>query len=544
VSDPDSVARSLAEQGLDMRDGLHIRAFVDHDRGYRPGPAGDADLPGWSSGAYIGPQGSVLDATEVERDLVEHLRRWAPYVVRHGLVVLEAHSVAPQVARRHLGALHSVAFDSYHGYSHQYPVEYAAFLRACRQAGLARSTHCERHYPSSRPFVAVSVNRLVGPRGDGLLPATGSGTARADTWPGDPGGERSDPGVERSDPGVERADGRGLHELLYESGDIRYPRHWCAAPTGWVVARTLAALEPHLDGVATGEVIRVLDYGTGSGLAAIELLKAFRERGVDALLTARGARLELHLADLPSSWFAHGYELLRDCPWTRFHSLLDDRRAFRPLLDVTGGARMDAVMSNMVFHLVPPGALTAVAGQLASVLAPGGRLLWSSPDLGPPGADAVLFHDANRALRARWLELLDGGPDAPSTEALGAPLRMAVARAAALDDDTRRTAALRAERRILPRAHTVGQVTAALEEHLSGTVESRTYEMLDEEILDALLVPSNQREFLAEVTDAALREEVIRTLMAGEVLPALRETAAGTSLGLGVQWTLGDFGSR
>jgi hypothetical protein len=212
---------------------------------------------------------------------------------------------------------------------------------------------------------------------------------------------------------------------------------------------------------------------------------------------------------------------------------------------------MDAVMSNMVFHLVPPGALTAVGGELAGVLAPDGKLLWSSPDLGPPRSGAVLFHDANRALRARWLELVERGPDAlfapdaPSTYGHGSrAVVAAVALAAALDGDERRAAELRADRRILPRAHSVGQVTAALEEHLSGTVELRTYEMLDEEILDALLVPSNQAEFLGEIADSELRAEVIRTLMTGEVLPALRETGAGTSLGLGIQWTLGEFGSR
>jgi SAM-dependent methyltransferase len=314
------------------------------------------------------------------------------------------------------------------------------------------------------------------------------------------------------------------------------------------VAETLAALQPALRRASDGDIVRVLDYGTGSGLAAIELLKACRERGIDQLLSARGATLELHLADLPSSWFAQGYELLRDCAWTRFHSLLDDRGGFRGLKDVTGGQPMDAVISNMVFHLVPPRALNALSGELAGVLSPDGRLVWSSPDLGPPGAHAVLFHDANRALRARWLELLKGGAlalnGAPERAGSARALSEALAHAATLGAGARRAASLRADRRILPRAHTAEQVTAALGEHLSGVVERRTYEMLDEEILDALLVPSNQEEYLPEIPDPRLREQVIGLLMETAVLPAMRETPAATSLGLGVQWTLGSFARR
>jgi hypothetical protein len=65
--------------------------------------------------------------------------------------------------------------------------------------------------------------------------------------------------------------------------------------------------------------------------------------------------------------------------------------------------------------------------------------------------------------------------------------------------------------------------------------------MLDEEILEAILVPSNQEEFFAEIPDPERRERVITELMTTEVLPELRAGPAGTALGLNVQWTLGNF---
>jgi hypothetical protein len=204
----------------------------------------------------------------------------------------------------------------------------------------------------------------------------------------------------------------------------------------------------------------------------------------------------------------------------------------------------------MVFHLIPPRALERATADLARVLRPGGSLLWSSPDLGPPGPYAVLFHDPNRALRERWLELLaEEHPPGPlphensdARPPLTALVRDSVRRArASLDPATLREAQGRADRRILPQAHAVDDVVAALDGHFSGEVEFRTYEMLCDEVLDALLVPSNQAEYLPEIPDRAVREEVIRELMLDEVLPAMQEQPAGTALGLNLHWTLGRF---
>lgn len=536
VTDPDRMRDTLAEHGLEMENGLHIRAFVDHNRRYL-GADPEIPVPGWSSGAYVDGLGQPLEGAGVERDLVAHLRRWVPYVRKHGLIVLEAHCIAPEIARRHLGTLHNVAFDAYHGYSHQYPVEYSAFIRCCRQAGLQPESHCECRYPSSRPFVSVSVNRVLAPAPDGLLPALGEGAPRKDTWQPDPEEE-------------DLEDGKALHELLFAGGDLRYPRAWCSAPTGFVVNGALEALEARLADAGPGDVIRVLDYGTGTGLAAIELLKACRERRIDRRLEQQGATLEVHLVDLPTRWYAQGFALLGDCAWTRFHSLRGADGGFRPLLEVTGGRKLDVVMANMVFHLIPSRALDRLAADLASVIAPGGRLLWSSPDLGPAGPYAVLLHDPNRALRERWLGLIDETPPASrsrqaSDDAELPPmphLREAVRQARrSLDVVDRRAAQGRADRRILPRASSADDVADALERHFTGKVEIRTYEMLGEEIVDALLVPSNQREYLPEIDERDLREETIRELMLGDVLLTMQDEPAGTGLGLNLHWTFGDF---
>jgi len=525
VSDPDALRDELAAHGLAIDEALHVHAFVDHDRRYG-GAHSPPTAAGLSSGAYLSASGHALDPADVEADLAAHLARWAPHVARHGLIVLEAHCVAPRVAARHQGSLHSIAFDAYHGLSRQYPVERRAFIAALRGAGLRQAATGERRYPTTRPFVAVSLNHLLGggAQEHELIPGYDGDVARHDTW--------------QPPRGVDRGDGRALHELLYERGDLRHPRLWSSAATSVLVTQAMAVLEQRLEDLPSGSVLRVLDYGTGTALAAIELLKATRETGLEQRLERAGVTLELHLADIPSSWFAYGYDVVRDCSWTRCHSLVGDDGRFRPLLEVTGGVRMDVVMSSMVFHLIPPKAVRRVAEGLAAVTAPGGRLLWNAPDLGVAGPYAVLFHDPNRALRAHWKALLSGEA-VPATQLQHDAITAAIARAAAaggplIDDD-------RAGRRILPRPHTGPEIGDALTGHFAGEVTTQTYEIADQETVDTLLVPSNQEEYLPEISDPQLRGGIVEELMRTVVLPALHAGPAGSALGYNVHWTFGDF---
>jgi len=336
---------------------------------------------------------------------------------------------------------------------------------------------------------------------------------------------------------VDLEDGRALHEIIFNGGDMRHPALWCNPPTGFVVAGALEAIERRLDQCRPGETIRAMDYGAGTGTAAIELLKACKERGIEGRLERAGVELELHLVDIPSSWYAQGYELLRQCSWTRFHSLRSEDGGFRPLSDVLGGLTMDAAMANMVFHLIPAKAMERTAASLASVLAPSGALVWSAPDLGPAGPEAVLLHDPNRALRERWLELLRDADAAELSPALAEAVRRGRAE---LDGQALAAAQQRAERRIRPRP-LADEVVAALSGYFDGETLTTAYEMLDEEIVRGMLVPSNQAEYMPEIPDRSLREAVIRELMLEEVLPSLQAGPAVTALGLNYHWTLGRF---
>lgn len=522
TGDPTAVRDALHAHGLPIEDGLHVHAFVDHERRYSGGHAPDGGA-GMSSGAYIADDGTALTGADVEADLSAHLARWVPHVARHGVLVLEAHCVSAPVTAHHLGALHSLAFDAYNGYSGQYPVERPAFIGAARRAGLRQAATGERRYPTTRPFVAVSLNHMLGDRFGPMIARGDIDAPRRDTW--------------TPAPGTDLRDGRGLHELVFDHGDLRHPRLWASASTSQLITQTMDTLEERVEALPSGAVLRVLDYGTGTALAAIELLKACRERGFERRLARRGVGFELHLVDIPSSWFAQGYALVQESSWTQCHSLIGTDGRFRPLKDVTGGVQMDVVMSSMVFHLIPPKALERVAESLAGITAPGGRLLWNAPDLGIPGPYAVPFHHPNRLVRAHWKKLLLGEtePASPLQRDAIAAARLRAHRGEPLVDDAR------ANKRILPKPHTGEEVGNALRGHFTGEVTTQTHEIVVRETLDTLLVPSNQAEYLPEIEDFDLRSALIEELMLDEVLPDLRAGPAGTYGGYNVHWTFGDF---
>lgn len=535
ITEPERFARDLAVHDLDIANGLHIRAFIDHNRRYRGvEPAPNEGLADQSTGAYVDDGGEVISNRALEQNLVAHLRRWAPYVDRHGLVLLEAHCVDPRVAARHRGEVHNIVFDTYHGFSQQYPADFEVFMQAASAAGFAPALHHQRRYPSRKPFVSISINHFRVPKREDAIP-NGPVTG-AHGW--------------RADGSESLADGEALHRLLYVDGDLHRPQAWCANPTALLLHDALAAIEAQIERIRAGTHARelhVMDYGTGTGLAVIELLKVLRERGTLAAFDALGAKLTIHMLDIPSGWFAKGHTLLKDCGYVRFASIRSPDGAFLPPAALLGGKRMDLAIASMVFHLVPPAALGRMTDGLADVMATDGVLLWNSPDIGSAPRDAALFHEPNRALRRRLLEILDDPSSlVPLLNRLPADERAQYAdlpsRLAEIGQ--RLTPAARvagqaaADRQILPVANATGVIAEALAGRFDGKVFAKSFEIRPADSLAAMLVPANQR-YLPEVEDLGLRRRVTTLLMRHEILPALCEGPAGTTYGLSLHWTFG-----
>jgi hypothetical protein len=157
INRPAFLASELEQLGLDIHHLLHVRSFLDHNRPYLP-PAnytrGARGARTTGAFAYLGEE---IPADELEENLVRHLRRWAPYVGRFGLLVMELHTLPPEVTAANLDRTLAVAYDATHGFSDQYLIELEVFLACAREAGLVADERFQAKFPPSE-LATVSIN--------------------------------------------------------------------------------------------------------------------------------------------------------------------------------------------------------------------------------------------------------------------------------------------------------------------------------------------------------------------------------------------------
>jgi SAM-dependent methyltransferase len=174
------------------------------------------------------------------------------------------------------------------------------------------------------------------------------------------------------------ADVRALDDMLFLDAGLTRAREWCHQPTVHLATAAAAAV---IERTVAHDRVRVVDYGSGSGLGAKYLVSSLAARGFDP--RDLGGRVELIVADLPGPWFAAADRLdALGITTTR----VELRAGDGPILtldDVLGEGSVDVVMASMVLHLIPPAALPKSLDGIRRALRPGGSWLWTSPDSSP-----------------------------------------------------------------------------------------------------------------------------------------------------------------
>ncbi|GGH43707.1 polyketide synthase [Mangrovimonas yunxiaonensis] len=160
IGRPDLLANDLAEDyNIKLSDLLNVRTFLDHNRIWEP-PKHPTKTISKSSGAYA-HNGKRINNNLVEDSLREHFSKWKPYVERFGLLLIELHTIAPELAASNLGKIAATAYDATHGYSDQYIVEMDVFKTIAKEAGLYPDPAYASAFPDNA-LATVSVNLLKG----------------------------------------------------------------------------------------------------------------------------------------------------------------------------------------------------------------------------------------------------------------------------------------------------------------------------------------------------------------------------------------------
>ena len=162
ISDPAGYATCVRDQfGLDLKDMLNVRSFLDHNRIYSGIQSDAPDNSNLSSGAFCF-RGQWIANQELQQNLVEHFQAWAPHIGNHGLLILELHTLAPELTAQHLGKSLSGAYDATHGFSDQYILEVECMLEAAEKAGLTADPHYQALFPNAQiPTISINLFRTL-----------------------------------------------------------------------------------------------------------------------------------------------------------------------------------------------------------------------------------------------------------------------------------------------------------------------------------------------------------------------------------------------
>ncbi len=159
IGRPDILAKDLQEDyGIDLSDLLNVRTFLDHNRPWEDPKTITASRISTSTGAFA-YKGKRISNNLVEDNLLEHFKKWAPYIGKFGLLVIELHTIDPVLAARNLGKTAVTAYDGTHGFSDQYIVEIAVFHKIAAEAGLKIREEYFHKFPDSE-LATVSINLL------------------------------------------------------------------------------------------------------------------------------------------------------------------------------------------------------------------------------------------------------------------------------------------------------------------------------------------------------------------------------------------------
>ena len=160
IGRPDLLSKDLKEDyNIDLKDLLNVRTFLDHNRIWEA-PKITTNRVSDSTGAYA-YKGKRINNNLVEDSLLEHLKKWKPYVEQFGLLIIELHTVNPELTAANIGKTAASAYDATHGYSDQFILEVDVFNKVALEVGLIPNEQYFTKFPNNN-LATVSVNLLKG----------------------------------------------------------------------------------------------------------------------------------------------------------------------------------------------------------------------------------------------------------------------------------------------------------------------------------------------------------------------------------------------
>ncbi len=144
---------------IDLSDLLNVRTFLDHNRQWIAPKNYNPDILSTSTGAFASC-GERLDNAVVEQNLKEHFENWKQYIHKFGLLLIELHTVNPDIVAKNIGKTAATAYDATHGFSDQYILELDIFNDILSEIGLQSDPSHFSKFPNNE-LATVSIHYLL-----------------------------------------------------------------------------------------------------------------------------------------------------------------------------------------------------------------------------------------------------------------------------------------------------------------------------------------------------------------------------------------------
>ncbi|MBL0941240.1 MAG: hypothetical protein IBJ00_00690 [Alphaproteobacteria bacterium] len=349
------------------------------------------------------------------------------------------------------------------------------------------------------------------------------------------------------------SDGEKMHHLFYEKGDLLNPKRWWLEGIEETIQLLISEIKRKIRCIADSSLvidreINIIDYGAKTGFTSIEIIKKLEEEGILEDCHKLGIKFYLHLIDMPSNWFFKSHQLLGRFPFIIFHSLKDNPTGkILNISDIFEQEKIDIIVANLSFHVIPVHILPRIIQNFFLVLKNNGIFLWSSPDTPPVSPNTLLVHESSRRLRKCLLELVDNQEQEIRNVAKYLPkskmniLEVIYQAISCINkepsSEERIKAANIASKQILEAPTNLSQICDFLDHYFKGKLIFRTSVVTKKNLLDILLIPSNQRYFY-EIKEEKIRVDFIKLLMKYYIFPQLSRACSPY---FNLHWTIGNF---
>ena len=155
ISNPSKINKTIKESyGLDLENFVNCRTFLDHNRIFQKTEMFiEHDI--FSTGNFCF-KGEIISSYDLISNFILHMLSWKQYIKKFGLIIIELHTLKPEITKNNLGNTLACAYDATHGYSDQYLIEYEVFKKCINYLGMKITKENEYLFPKEIPTVSIN----------------------------------------------------------------------------------------------------------------------------------------------------------------------------------------------------------------------------------------------------------------------------------------------------------------------------------------------------------------------------------------------------